>query len=753
MQQGNYDGAELIYKRLIEKRTKKYVVYSNLAVIYCMKNRIDEMIMLLKEALRLNSSYPEGLANLGLALQKQVDLPGAIKLYKKASAIKLDFLNVLLRLGNALKEQGELQVAIDYYKQALAIDPKSLAVLGSLGNALTEQGELQVAIDYYKQALAIDPKSLAVLGSLGNALTEQGELQVAIDYYKQALAIDPRSLVVLGSLGNALTEQGELQVAIDYYKQALAIDPRSLVVLNNLGNALKKQGELQAAIDYYKQALAIDPGSLAVLNNLGNALKEQGELQAAIDYYKKALAMDPKSLLTLNNLGNTSKEQGELQTAIEYYKQALAIDPGSLAVLNNLGNALKEQGELQAAIDYYKQALAIDPGSLVVLNNLGNALKEQGELQAAINYYKKVLAMDPNYIIALNNLGNTLKEQGELQEATTLYRKAIFLKEDYWDAHYNLSLSLLLSGDYENGWREHEWRLHKQHKQSRLHPHPQLKRWDGCNNLSGNKLLLRYDGGFGDTLHFMRYILCLIKRGMSVAFYAQTKLHGLIQASGITKEIYSPEEIYQYTRGEWLPLLSLPKCLNVRPDNPLVTEPYIKAPQENISFWKQKLSSENRPIISICWQGNPKTERTSLRGRSFPLQTFAPIIETIDASLLSLQKGFGSEQLTDCRFLDRFVGCQEEINQTWDFVENAAIMMNCDLIITVDTAVAHLAAGLGQPTWLLLHKVPDWRWGMEGDTTFWYPSMRLFRQREHGNWSEVMDRVASALQIVFSHQR
>ena len=251
----------------------------------------------------------------------------------------------------------------------------------------------------------------------------------------------------------------------------------------------------------------------------------------------------------------------------------------------------------------------------------------------------------------------------------------------------------------------------------------------------------------------MRYIPYLIKRGMSVAFYAQTKLHSLIQVSGITKEIYSPEEIYQYTRGEWLPLQSLPKCLNVRPDNPLVTEPYIKTPQEKISFWKQKLSLENRYIIGICWQGNPKTERSSLRGRSFPLQTFAPIIETIDASFLSLQKGFGSEQLTDCRFLDQFVDCQEEINQTWDFVENAAIMMNCDLIITTDTCVAHLAGGLGQPTWLLLQKVPEWRWGMEGDTTFWYPSMRLFRQRERGNWSEVMDRVASALQIVFSHQR
>ena len=576
MQQGNYDSAEFIYKRLIEKGIDKYIVFSNLAIIYYMKNRIDEMIMLLKEALRLNPNHPEVLTNLGVALQKQTDLPGAIELYKKALAIKPDFLNALLNLGNALLEQGELQATVDCYKQALTIDPKSL------------------------------------------------------------------------------------------------------VALINVGTALAKQRELQAAIDYYKQALTIDPKSLVVLNNLGNA----------------------------------SKEQRKLQTAIKYYKQALAIDSKSLETLNSLGIALMEQGKLQTAIDYYRKALAIDSKSLQVLNNLGLALTEQGELQ----------------------------------EAIILYRKAIFLKEDYYDTHYNLSPVLLLSGDYENGWREYEWRLHKK---LIIYTPPQIKRWDGCNNLSENKLLLRYDGGFGDTLHFMRYIPYLIKRGMNVAFYAQTKLHGLIQASGITKEIYSPEEIYQHTTGEWLPLQSLPKCLNVRPDNPLVSESYIKAPQENILFWKQKLSSENRPIIGICWQGSPQ-RGLILRNRSFPLQTFALIIETIDASFLSLQKGFGSEQLTDCRFLDRFVGCQEEINQTWDFVENAAIVMNCDLIITVDTAVAHLAAGLGQPTWLLLQKVPEWRWGMEGDTTFWYPSMRLFRQREHGNWSEVMDRVASALQIVFS---
>ena len=749
MQQGNHEGAELIYKRLIEKGTKEYVVFGNLAVICYMKKRIKEMIVLLKEALRLNPNYPEGLTNLGFALQKQVDLPGAIQLYKKALAIKPDFLNALLNLSGALKEQGELNEAIEYYKKVLAIDPQSLVALNNLGAALAEQGEWQEAIKYYKRALAIGPQSLVALNSLGAALKEQGELQKAIEYYKKALAIDPNCLAVLNNMGIALKEQGELQEAIHYYKKALAIDPNCLAVLHNLGITLKEQGELQEAIHYYKKALAIDPNSLAVLYNLGIALKQQGELQAAIEYYEKALAIDPNYVPVLNVLGAILAEQRKLQEAIKYYKKALAIDPNYLLALNNLGLALVDQEKVQEAIHYYKKALAIDPKYLIVLNNLGIALKQQGKVQEAIHYYRKALAIDPNYVLVLNNLGISLVDQGDLQESITLYQKAIFLKEDYPDAHFNLSFTLLLSGDYENGWKEYEWRLHNKR---RLHAHPQLKRWDDYNNSSENKLILVSEQGFGDTLQFIRYIPYLINRGMVVAFCTKTKFHGLIQASDITTEIYSLEEIHQVTTGEWLPLLSLPRYLNVRPDNPLVNESYIKAPKERILFWKQKLSSEKRPIIGICWQGNPNTEKncSNLGGRSFPLQTFAPIIENRDASLLSLQKGFGSEQLTDCRFLDRFVGCQEEINQTWDFVENAAIMMNCDLIITVDTVVAHLAGGLGQPTWLLLHKVPDWRWGMEGDTTFWYPSMRLFRQREHGNWPEVMDRVASALEMVFS---
>ena len=247
----------------------------------------------------------------------------------------------------------------------------------------------------------------------------------------------------------------------------------------------------------------------------------------------------------------------------------------------------------------------------------------------------------------------------------------------------------------------------------------------------------------------MRYAICLRNQGIAVSLCAQSKLHTPIQASGLNPSPVTPDQANQVTEGHWIPLLSVPRHLEVSPANPIITGPYIKTTDELIDKWKNILSAEQRPIIAINWQGDPKTEKANLKGRSLPLEDLAPIAATTTASLLSLQKGFGSEQLKTCSFKDFFVNCQDQINETWDFLETAAIIANCDLVITSDTSVAHLAGGMGKTTWLLLKKVPDWRWGLEGDTTFWYPSMRLFRQSERGNWHGVMVRVAEALQNHF----
>ena len=259
-------------------------------------------------------------------------------------------------------------------------------------------------------------------------------------------------------------------------------------------------------------------------------------------------------------------------------------------------------------------------------------------------------------------------------------------------------------------------------------------------------MLLVTEQGLGDTLQFMRYAAAFKDQGFDVSICAQPKLHTLIQVSGISEHPLSPYEASQVKEGYWLPLLSAPRYLAINNSDAVLNAPYIKTNAELFSRWKRLLSKENKLIIGINWQGNPETEKMTLQGRSLPLEAFYYITSNHEISLVSLQKGFGSEQLEQCNFKNKFVTCQSQVNDTWDFLETAAIIANCDLIITNDTAVGHLAGGLGKPTWLLLHKVPDWRWGLKGDTTIWYPSMRLFRQSKHGDWNKVMKRVNDSLQ-------
>ena len=244
----------------------------------------------------------------------------------------------------------------------------------------------------------------------------------------------------------------------------------------------------------------------------------------------------------------------------------------------------------------------------------------------------------------------------------------------------------------------------------------------------------------------MRYVIPLRKQGIAVSLCPHPQLTTLIQESGIDPTPLKPSQAIQVRDGHWLPLLSLPRYLGVGPENPIITTPYIATSVAMADQWKRTMAQECRPIIGIHWQGNPDVEQTNLRGRSLPLEAFSPIAARTKATLVSLQHGFGSEQLDACSFRDRFASCQEQISKAFNFSETAAIIANCDLIITSDSCVAHLAAGMGKCTWLLLHKVPDWRWGMNGNSSFWYPSMRLFRQKERGNWNNVLEQVASELQ-------
>ena len=346
-----------------------------------------------------------------------------------------------------------------------------------------------------------------------------------------------------------------------------------------------------------------------------------------------------------------------------------------------------------------------------VLNRLGNRLKRQGDLEGAIESYRAALQFKSEAPEAHYNLGAALLEQGNFNEALDCFETTVKLAHYIPEAHMGIACVKLLHGNFKEGWEKYEWRLRRGQNSSNAHASPNCALWNGEPITDKTKLLLITEQGLGDTLQFMRYVLTLKQQGINISLCAQPKLHSLIKASGIDATPLTPDQANQVNEGQWMPLLSLPKYLNITPDNPLITEPYIQSTDELNSKWKDILSSERRPIIGINWQGNPEAETVDLKGRSLPLKNFEPIIAQTNATLLSLQKGIGMEQLNNCSFKQRFVNCQDQINETWDFLETAAIINNCDLIITSDTAVAHLAGGMGKPTWLLLQKVPDWRWG------------------------------------------
>jgi tetratricopeptide (TPR) repeat protein len=482
------------------------------------------------------------------------------------------------------------------------------------------------------------------------------------------------------------------------------------------------------------------------------ALANQGSLREAESIYRELIAAGTKNYTNYGNLAAICGMQERFDEAEELLKKALELNPDFPDGHNNLGNVFKLRGELTAAITSFNTALRVKPNYPEAHNNLGTALKEKGDLDAALASFNTALKLNPNYPEAHCNLGNALQEQGDLSGAIASYNTALQLKPNYPNALWNSSLTMLLGGDYKNGWEKYEWRSKRDKDADHPHALPKCRRWSGEPPPSHHlPLLLVTEQGLGDTLQFMRYANALRQQGATVSFCAQPKLHTLIQTSGIDPSPLTPEQANQVTEGQWIPLLSVPRHLEISPDNPVITEPYIKTTDELIAKWAGTLETEERPIIGINWQGNPAPEKTGLRGRgrSTTLKAFTPITNGNQISLLSLQKGFGSEQLDTCSFKDHFVSCQAQVNDTWDFLETAAIIANCDLVITSDTSVAHLAGGMGKTTWLLLHKVPDWRWGLEGETTFWYPSMRLFRQKERGNWNEVMERVAKQLQKHF----
>ncbi|MDQ7787575.1 MAG: tetratricopeptide repeat protein [Thermodesulfovibrionales bacterium] len=467
----------------------------------------------------------------------------------------------------------------------------------------------------------------------------------------------------------------------------------------------------------------------------GMEMQKLGRIDEAVSSFKRAILLSPEFPAPYFSLGALLQQRGYIDEAITLYQQVLQLCPEHSDTCNVLGSAFQAKGQLAEAIAWYQKAIQFNPNSFMAHNNLGSALKLQGDIDGAIKQYQRALKLNPNFAESLNNLGNALRDKNELDKAMSFYRRSIALKPDFADAHWNLSYALLLSGQFEEGWKEYEWRWKLKEP---LHKLPQPL-WDGS-DCAGKTILLFAEQGFGDTIQFIRYITMVADKGIKVVLGCQKELKSLSEnIQGVSQVIAYGEPLPQFDFQ--LPLISLPMVFKTTSDTIPSQCPYIQVGPRLIERWGKKMDLDQSKInIGLAWAGSPG--HLNDRNRSCPLDMFTRLTETENCTFFSLQKILNIESERNMIDTLKLIDYTGEIS---DFADTAAIIMNLDLVISVDTAVAHLAGALGKKVWTLLPFAPDWRWMLKRDDSPWYPTMRLFRQYSWGDWRSVLVHVSQEL--------
>jgi len=466
---------------------------------------------------------------------------------------------------------------------------------------------------------------------------------------------------------------------------------------------------------------------------------QAGRFAEAETLYRKVLALQPNHADALHLLGVLAAQIGRFDDAVNLIGRACALSPNVADYRMHLGNALGEKREFAAAIDAYRHALRLNPRCYGSHDALGSVLRESGQLDEAIASHGRSLQINSNNATAHYNLGLTLAKKGLLGEAIASYRRAIGLQPDFPDAHWNLALILLMQGDFERGWREYEWRWRRKNFPS-LWPTFSQPLWDG-GDLAGKRVLVHTEQGYGDAIQFVRYAPLLAGRGARVVLLCQAPLARLMKGADGVDQVVSaiswagelpPFDVH-------CPMLSLPLLFGTRVDSVPADVPYLKAEPSLLARWGAKIGAAAAgPLkVGLAWSGSPTNKND--RYRSVALEQLSPLARA-GATFYSLQKGPAAAQTAPVG-----MGLIDLTDELQDFADTAALVSQLDLVITVDTAVAHLAGALGKPAWVLVASEQDWRWLLEREDTPWYPTLRLFRQRTPGDWPEVIERVAAAL--------
>lgn len=645
--------------------------------------------------------------------------------------------------GASFLRRGMLGQARDIFERVLDREPRHYGALHMLGVIAAQAGNLEQAATLMARALEINPFLAAACCDKGNVLQALGRQEEAVASYDRALAIQPADAVAFYNRGIALEALGRMADAVTSYERAIAIKPDYAEAFYNCGNALQGLNRLEDAVASYDRALAIKPDFAAACYNRGNALLGLKRLEEAAASFERTIQLRPDHVEAYSNRGYALLKLERSGEALTSFDRAIALRPAYAEAHSNRGSTLQKLNRLQEALASFDRAIAIKPDYAEAHSNRGNVLQELNRPEEAVASHERAIALWPDYAEAHSNRGNALLDLRRVDDALACYDRAIAIRSDYVSAYWNKSLALLLCGRLEQGWEWYEWRWQNEDLSSYRNRRAFLQPiWLGGEPLAGKTLLLHAEQGLGDAIQFCRYAPMLNGLGARVLLEVPAALMELLKTlAGIDELLERGKPLPSFDCH--CPLLSLPLAFRTTLETIPESGAYLATQGQTREKWGARLGEKRGLRVGLVWSGS--RDHTNDRNRSVPLAQLASgLPEGVDYVSLQKEVREGDEAALS-RYAIRHFGEQLE-----DFSDTAALCDLMDLVISVDTSVAHLAGALRRPVWVILPATPDWRWMLDREDSPWYPSMRLFRQQRLGQWGETVLRVGRALSDVMT---
>jgi len=634
------------------------------------------------------------------------------------------------KLKNPFSRGGEPSPRSD----AIAPDANELL---QRGMELASRQYWKAALECFRAAADLDPNHAEAHAFSGNVLRQLGELDAAIAAYDRALASKADYAEVHYNRGTLLHQANQLRAALESFDSALTVNPTLAQAHCRRADILRDMGQPQEAEASYRRAIALMPGHADAHAGLGVALMALRRSRDALTSFDLAIELRPDFARLFSNRAAAQAQLGLLSEARASHEHAVQLDPRDAAVHFNQGAFLSDVREWQPAVQSYQAAIRLKPDYAEAHCNLGLCLQEMGQADLAMDSYNRALEINPQLATAFNNRGNLFRSRKQFAEALHDYHRARELEPGAIDTHYNMGQLALLQGDFAVGWPEYEWRerIEAAKAFSRRLPQP---RWTGESSLLGKRIFLYAEQGLGDTIQFCRYASLVAARGGHVILEVQPGLSELLADLDGVAELQVagspvPQADYQ------CPLMSLPGAFNTTLETIPCRVPYVHADPKRSERCQEMLGPQTRPRIGLAWSGNPRQRND--RERSMTLRQMTRYLPD-EFEYFCLQNDIRDADHETLRSSPDVTIRELPANSLPD---TAALMESLDLVISVDTSLAHLSGAMGRRTWILLPYLPDWRWMLDRTDSPWYPTATLYRQPAVNDWDSVLSAVSQDL--------